>query len=340
MNDYYYINNLKGYNFAVPKLICLKKIIYYPNFLNRYIGFAYIKNAFRLVPYWHINKKSSLWLHSHLLKINLGKKFFIIPRYILKVFYFFKKKYYFNLNKNDVIIFGVYPKIYFHQIIDYILRIIFLKKKIKKINNIYLPIQLKKILNSCPYKKIFSNFNFKYLRNDIEYHFNNATYLSYIDQFKNNSHLEKSIYYLNQSLKNIIKLKKNNEYIYISRNNCHRKLLNENELFNELKTFGFKKFFFEKMSYRQQIKLCSEAKIIISYHGSGLTNLIFSKKNCLVIEIFNKFLQNPIYNTLCNVKKIKYKKFVCMESFKNFDGICNVDDIVNFLKENKYITSK
>mgnify|MGYP003351188037 FL=1 len=140
MNDYYYINNLKGYNFAVPKLICLKKIIYYPNFLNRYIGFAYIKNAFRLVPYWHINKKSSLWLHSHLLKINIGKKFFIIPRYILKVFYFFKKKYYFNLNKNDVIMFGVYPKIYFHQIIDYILRIIFLKKKIKKINNIYLQI--------------------------------------------------------------------------------------------------------------------------------------------------------------------------------------------------------
>jgi hypothetical protein len=340
MNNYFYINTFKSYNFAIPKLIYIKKIIYYPNFLNRYIGFAYSQNASKLIPDWHINKKSSLWLHSHLLKINLSKRFFILPIYILKVFYFFKKKYYFNLKKNDVLIFGVYPKVYFHQIIDYILRIVYLKKKFKKIKNIYLPIELKKILNSYPYKKIFSNFSFKYLENNIEYHFNNATYLSYIDHFKSNLYLEKSIYYLNQYFKNIIKLKKNNDYIYISRNNSYRNLLNENDLFDELKTFGFKKFFFEKMSYQQQINLCSEAKIIISYHGSGLTNLIFAKKNCLVIEIFNKFLQNPIYNTLCDTKKIKYKKFLCIKSFKNFDGICNVDEIINFLKENNYITSK
>lgn len=75
-----------------------------------------------------------------------------------------------------------------------------------------------------------------------------------------------------------------NKRIYISRKNSSRKILNEYELINLLEEHEFEIVQCENLSVAQQIKLFSQANLIVAPHGAGLTNLIYAEKP-RVIEI-------------------------------------------------------
>ena len=62
---------------------------------------------------------------------------------------------------------------------------------------------------------------------------------------------------------------------------------NENELINVLKLYNFRLVNFEDYDYETQINIARNCKIMIGYHGAGLTNLFYMKQKALVIEIFN-----------------------------------------------------
>ena len=79
-------------------------------------------------------------------------------------------------------------------------------------------------------------------------------------------------------------------------------MINNTEVKNYLSRIGFKSYKLKFLSFADQIKLFSNAKIIISMFGAELSNLIFCKRGTRVIEIKNN-------------KKL--------DEFKNISKICN-----------------
>lgn len=76
--------------------------------------------------------------------------------------------------------------------------------------------------------------------------------------------------------------------IYISRrDSCKRKLINEFELVNLLKTYGFFELIGTQFSMKKKIFLLSNCENLISLPGSSLLNCLFCK-NCNVYAICNK----------------------------------------------------
>lgn len=81
--------------------------------------------------------------------------------------------------------------------------------------------------------------------------------------------------------------------LYISRQGAdYRKVLNENEVQEEVKKFGYEVIRFENMSLLDQAKATLSAKSIVSLHGAGLTNMIFMRRGCNVLE----FRRNRIFH--------------------------------------------
>jgi len=73
---------------------------------------------------------------------------------------------------------------------------------------------------------------------------------------------------------------------YISRKKANlRRIKNEDELISYLKDKGFQIISLEELSPTTQAMLFNTAKVIIGPHGSGFSNLIFTKPGTKVIEI-------------------------------------------------------
>ena len=105
------------------------------------------------MPYWHINKKINNWILENILAINFFtfRIFFNhqIAFYLIKSFC---KTKVINMKSNQLAILGPWPNVYFHQILDFVLRLVVINKKF---NVIYIHEDLKKILESKPFKLIF-----------------------------------------------------------------------------------------------------------------------------------------------------------------------------------------
>jgi len=89
------------------------------------------------------------------------------------------------------------------------------------------------------------------------------------------------------------------EEIYISRKHAgSRRVLNEPALYRLLHSKMTGAIVFpEQFRFEDQVKHFSLAKLIISSHGAGLTNLIWSWEHCRIVEIFGSY-HNPCYEKL------------------------------------------
>lgn len=65
-----------------------------------------------------------------------------------------------------------------------------------------------------------------------------------------------------------------------------RNLLNQNDIFEALRKYGFEVFQANWNNHPEQLKVFSEAGMIIAPHGAGLTNIIFSQPGTKIIELF------------------------------------------------------
>jgi hypothetical protein len=85
--------------------------------------------------------KNEKWVFNKLLSYNISKYDIFISKnvFFLLSYFFQNKKIY--LKKNDIILFGPWPQIYYHQIIDFILRLVLIKNH--KFEKIYVPENLK-----------------------------------------------------------------------------------------------------------------------------------------------------------------------------------------------------
>jgi hypothetical protein len=114
------------------------------------------------------------------------------------------------------------------------------------------------------------------------------------------------------------------EKIFISRLDAGmRKVTNEDELFLKLEQQGFKRYVLAQLSFLEQIILFHQAKIIVSFHGAGLTNLVFASSGTKVIEIF----QAHGYATYWYLSQMLGLDHVCIKT-------------VDFTKTNSFMDTK
>lgn len=78
--------------------------------------------------------------------------------------------------------------------------------------------------------------------------------------------------------------------IYISRKKeLGRSVANEHEVMEALRPLGFISYNLETIDFLEELRLFSQAEIIIGTHGSGLTNMIFSQNRPIIIDLFSSW---------------------------------------------------
>jgi capsular polysaccharide biosynthesis protein len=84
--------------------------------------------------------------------------------------------------------------------------------------------------------------------------------------------------------------------IYISRRGAsYRRIANEPEVEVLLRDLGFEIHELEQYSLRDQVALFAEAEVVVSAHGAGLTNMLFSPPGLVVVDIFESTRFNKCF---------------------------------------------
>lgn len=101
--------------------------------------------------------------------------------------------------------------------------------------------------------------------------------------------------------------------IYISRTKAgRRKIANEEEILPLLQSLRFEIVYCEDMSLSEQIHLFSQAAILVSNHGAGLTNMLFMHTGAAVLELrYDGDRHNNCYFSLASALQIKYYYLKC-----------------------------
>jgi hypothetical protein len=129
--------------------------------------------------------------------------------------------------------------------------------------------------------------------------------------------------------------------VLISRKKAlNRRIANEDEVMNILESMGFSAYFLEEMIFTDQVKLFSQAKIVIASHGAGLTNLIFGD-NLTVIELFGCSVPNGAYANLARGLGFKYGCLSCNSPRQDSrsaddDMIVDVKNLCDLLTQMKF----
>lgn len=106
--------------------------------------------------------------------------------------------------------------------------------------------------------------------------------------------------------------------IYISRmEKAGRQILNEDEVMELLTPLGFVSYTLETISFQDEIRLFSQAEIIIGTHGSGLINMIFSRKQPIIIDLFSSWYTNLFFNLSASLG-FQYTCLKCQSSNQGF----------------------
>ncbi|MEP0461904.1 MAG: glycosyltransferase family 61 protein [Flavobacteriaceae bacterium] len=95
--------------------------------------------------------------------------------------------------------------------------------------------------------------------------------------------------------------------ILVSRKNAtKRRISNEDLLFEKLEKLNFERIFLEHLSFSEQVKVFSESSIIVSPHGAGLANLVFSQEGAQIIEIYPPNSSSYIYESIAKNQQLQY----------------------------------
>lgn len=101
------------------------------------------------------------------------------------------------------------------------------------------------------------------------------------------------------------------DLIYLTRaDSSRRRVVNEEVLFARLEPLGFKLLRGADLSYREKVDIFSRAKCVVSPHGAGIANTLFSPAGCGVLEFFNPGPANNLNGRLLMAKGHVYKYIV------------------------------
>ena len=206
----------------------------------------------------------------------------------------------FKLIKDSVVLGSSPSDNYFSNLIHFLPRIFFINdKKINLIIHRNLSNKFRKFIEKiCILRGIKASFTFL---DEGFYNFNNSS----IPEFFN---INKSIKVLKFFLEHILINTKVPEFkskIYIRREDAnYRKILNEADLITILRKNKFEIINPQHFNVLEQMKIFSNADVVISPHGSNMSNLVFCKKNTKIIEIsphLNNAYEQNISNRYKNI---------------------------------------
>ena len=129
------------------------------------------------------------------------------------------------------------------------------------------------------------------------------------------------------------------ERIYISRRGADsRRVLNEEALMDALRPLGFTCYQMETLCQEEQIRLFVHAECVVSPHGAGLTNLLFSP-SASVIELFGSRYVVPHYYLLTKALGLRYQHVCYHSDDRNADMYVEVDHIRHLVERELHRTS-
>ncbi|WP_205369747.1 tetratricopeptide repeat protein [Thermoleptolyngbya sp. PKUAC-SCTB121] len=95
--------------------------------------------------------------------------------------------------------------------------------------------------------------------------------------------------------------------LYLSRQKTRdRRIINEESVVKLLESQGFATVYLETCTIAEQAQLFYNAELIVSPHGSGLTNLAFCRPGTQVVELFSPNYVYPCYWYLSNLIGLDY----------------------------------
>jgi capsular polysaccharide biosynthesis protein len=240
----------------------------------------------------------------------------------------FYKKILFNkvrkVQGNCVVVHHSYYQNYYHFLLEILPRLFLVKDQaatLKLIINKNIPSFIREYIELIKFKEII---------------FIEDTEVIFVEKLDFPSYSSRGLAYNETIIKEMAEwlqsklfLKESNNYkkIFISRNNAkYRNTVNETELFNILEKRGFVKFNLDNPSIIEQANFFKNAEYIIGSHGAGFSNMIYSPKCKLVIDIIHENHPQDCFYNLANVFDIDYYYFQCKGIGK--DSYANNDDII------------
>ena len=222
---------------------------------------------------------------------------------------FIDKKNNFKLIKDSVVLGSSPSDNYFSNLIHFLPRIFFINdRRINLTIHRNLSNKFRNFIETvCALRGIEISYAFL---DEGFYNFNN----SYIPEFFN---IDKSIkvlkFFLDKIINNI-KVPDFKSKIYIRRQDTnYRKILNEADLISKLRKKGFEIINPQHFEILEQMKIFSNAEVIVAPHGSNISNIIFCKQGAKIIEISpelnNLYEQNIAkrYNNIANILNLEFQ---------------------------------
>ncbi len=215
-----------------------------------------------------------------------------------------------KINGSVAVLSGLSGHIYFHWMVDVLPRIELLRRsginlnQIDKflVNSTHLSFQQKTLKQlGIPSDKILASDQFPHIQANQLIVPSFPGYLGWLEPW--------GIQFLRHTfLTSAIQAKSGYpERIYISRNSAkHRRVLNETEVMETLKTFGFVSLQLESISLTEQVALFYHAKVIIAPHGSGLTNIVFCQPSAQIAEFVSPHYNRHYYWVISQALGLKH----------------------------------
>ena len=118
--------------------------------------------------------------------------------------------------------------------------------------------------------------------------------------------------------------------IFVIRKNVRRReLINQEEVAHNLQSLGFVSVDPANLTFKEQVQIFSNARIVIGVHGAGLTNLLFSPPGGHLIDLQTGPLQ-PFFRGLAQAKRFGY---TALKGASNSDCPSHHDDFVIDVEE-------
>ena len=127
--------------------------------------------------------------------------------------------------------------------------------------------------------------------------------------------------------------------IYISRADTNRRsLTNEGEVIQHLKAQNFEILVCSELSVQEQMKIFSEAELVVAPHGGALSNIVFCNNNVTIVELFQENYLNRCFKAIAEALNLSYYALVnqCIDkqlSHHESTFSVNLDELDNLLKK-------
>ena len=118
-------------------------------------------------------------------------------------------------------------------------------------------------------------------------------------------------------------------------------MINEPEIVDTLKQYGFESVALETLSLLEQIALMANAEVVIAPHGAGLTNIVFCDPGTKIIEFLYPASVNVMYWTIAEEMKFEYYYLMAEGDVppENVNPYLNSDDMTINIEKLKKLLS-